>query len=302
MSAPQPRVALIVTGHLRSTCATSASRSLLERQAVLCRESFGGRCDLFVHTWDTLDRDRTCADPGCGKRRAAAATPSWDCMSALIPTLLPAGVTVERQDRAANLSADARMFNGFETLQSVRMQAAGMYGGVQLAVRHATAMGHIYDASVRIRADVGAMPASWRMQLLNDRFAWLDVKRAADAEYSRRSRVPELGIDGTASQRQRCGHLYVCDRPRHPRLKRGEICLWSAPAWPLWRSLEALATYELTGEPARETTCRDWLNSSVWGKHLRQYGGSVQRIPLHTENLLLCAMRHVGASFPWWGC
>ena len=51
MLAPEPRAALVFTGHLRATCAESKGieRGILNHSR-WCLEKFDGRCDVFLHS------------------------------------------------------------------------------------------------------------------------------------------------------------------------------------------------------------------------------------------------------------
>ena len=50
------RAALVLTGHLRDTCESRTGIAVVEKQVDACRAAFDGRCDVFLHTWDLLDK------------------------------------------------------------------------------------------------------------------------------------------------------------------------------------------------------------------------------------------------------
>ena len=174
------RAALIFTGHVRGSCARGGGKGLdvLLRHLHNCRAAFE-ICDVFIHTWDTLDRppkrpprsgpNGTICIParrggGCQRNPSfwslwAAEAPtksSLPCVAQLANVLNPVAITVERQDRAPGLASDVRMWNSAETLKSFRMNSASMIGGGELVRRHAASMARTYHAAVRMRADVGS--------------------------------------------------------------------------------------------------------------------------------------------------
>ena len=56
LATPRPRAALIFSGHLRSTCTDANGTAGIRLQASLCRAAFDGRCDIYLHTWTSLEK------------------------------------------------------------------------------------------------------------------------------------------------------------------------------------------------------------------------------------------------------
>ena len=218
------RAALLLTGHLRSTCDGDGQPGLhvVAQHVAACHSAFE-HCDVFLHTWDRLDKAPAYRpqpdDPAgplkpkaawfrkcgftCRFNARAAQTSSWPCVANLTGAIASSGgfaaVTVERQDRAIRAIASAstssssdascgtRTSRGTraqeastasphaasrsrdelaedrrpwglhgETLRNFRLNGASMASGAALVARHMRAMGHTYDAAVRMRADAGS--------------------------------------------------------------------------------------------------------------------------------------------------
>lgn len=289
------RAAILLTGHLRATCVGSLGLRVLARQVASCRAVFD-ECDLFLHTWSSLDKapeyahgynaTRSCRG-SCRWLAHAFNSSSLPCVAAISRAVGPlAAVTVERQEHAARPHA-ARTWNNRtgETLANFRMNGASMVAGGSLVRRHAEAMNRSYAAAVRMRADIGssniAARGAFSSQFLNNR-SWASVRWHANATLRRRgARAP-----GARSGLQ----LFSCDRVgRRPSLrqKRVDFCFWSAPAAPVLDVLQALRA-ELSGDEAREAACRAYLSTG------NLTGGLTQPITpdsVFSEHVLFCAMR-----------
>ena len=298
---PSLRVALILTGHLRDTCDRRGSGkglATLAAHADMCRSAFA-RCDIFLHTWDrlekppppTLNTTRRCSAKSshkCRKNPRLFDTPhrsSWPCVQNVTALLDPVAVTVERQDRALGHASDERRWTMHETLQGFRMNSASMIGGAELVRRHAAAMGHQYAAAVRMRADVGAtnidLRSDFRPQFLSNR-SWRSVRvHAMLAAANGHTNDHDDGSHGSAPRM-----LMNCQRPR---MKRMDFCFWSAPAAPLLDVMGALRV-ELSGDESREQACRAYLNHNFTTSYMCQYGLGTMFHSLFSEHILFCAM------------
>ena len=227
-SSSGPRAALIFTGHLRGSCTRPGGVDALVRQLQMCQSAFA-RCDVFIHTWDVLEKSasfgrdlkfRRCMHH-CSEQNQQAAESSWPCMANLSRLLSPAAVTVETQrDRTPTLAEDSRRFNEYETLRNFRMNAAGMLGGVRLARRHSQAMGFEYAAAVRMRSDLGGMTKADFLEQFPTTQSWAVIRHVADfharasASPRREGRRPANGC-----------MLSTCDGHRGPRFKRMDFCV-----------------------------------------------------------------------------
>ena len=308
------RVALIFTGHLRGTCDRQGSGKglrTLARQAAMCRSTFE-RCDIFLHTWDRLEKPSNssfCAKKSrfapprvCAYLAAAPLTPSWPCVANVTQVLDPVAVTVERQDRVAGHPSDFRQFTSSETLRNFRMNGASMSGGAELVRRHAAAMGHVYAAAVRMRADIGSpnidLRSEFRIQFLTNE-SWRSVRSHALVASLDMHRGGEQGETSGAEQ----GTLGSIGNPRlegrtlmncrQPRLKRIDFCSWSAPAGPLLDTLAALQL-ELSGDRHRESRCRAYLQYGLQTEFMCHAGlteSGLEHEGVFSEHVLFCAMR-----------
>jgi hypothetical protein len=277
----RPRAALIWTGFLRDSCSSSLNLERLARVADSCRSAFSGSCDVFIHTWSRLDKAGEYGErlkfgrcmSECVRKRARANESSLPCVSALVERVQPSAVAIEQQELAnsssepgeplawsqylAGLPGEASRVN----VRNFAMNAASMAGGVRLMLDHAAAMRlGDYAAAIRMRADYGGLTDSQFLdQFLVSPAQWKSVRKRAEWNHQQ--------------------ELYMCD---HPRLKRIDVCFWSAPAAPLAQAVIATKE-ELHGD--RLLACRDYLNRSL-------------RVPVFTESILMCGMRaaHVGPA------
>ena len=194
-AAPGVRAALIFSGHLRGvTCEQSGARAAaIEKgmglQAARCRQAFGGRCDVFLHTWSRLEKPATDSSigragsngqqalwPSVRHRLSLASVSSLSCVGDVARALSPSAVAVEEQVLGHHRAERWGAFG--ENLHNFRMNAAGMAGGLALMERHAEAMNVTYSAAVRIRADLGDFEHSPAKQV---------------SSVARRSRVSDSG-------------------------------------------------------------------------------------------------------------
>lgn len=287
------RAALIFTGHLRGTCDRDEDKGLrtLQQQAEHCRAAFDV-CDIFLHTWDWLEKPLNFSELQHGPRKKCGQNcrtairlnaSSWPCVSRVVAALNPAAVTVERQDRWQGYEVDARMWNSAETLRNFRMNGASMYGGADLVRRHSHTMNHTYVTAVRMRAEVGSanidLRGAFKDQFLTNR-SWLALGRYA-VNYSQPLANP--------FHRQ----VMTCDIPR---IKRIDFCSWSIPADPLLDTLQALKAH-LAGNPKVEDACRLYLTERFQAPFI--CGSGLGR-SVFSESVLFCAMHAAGVNASSW--
>lgn len=119
-----------------------------------------------------------------------------------------------------------------------------------------------------MRLDMGTSRMTSRNQF-RDQFlngtSWVHV--------ARRARLAAAGTLPSALATE----LVQC---RAPRSKRVDFCFWSAPAAPLVATVSGLDDFD--GLAYGHSGCKRYLRLS--------------RFPLHSENLLLCAMRRAGVG------
>ena len=174
----EPRAVLLFTGHLKGTCAihpgapAKSTRSpkidAIVNQIRWCREAFGGGCHAFLHTWSTLDKAPIRLDgvalsrlnlsqrlvPGGFLKhgsRSLEHTPrsSSACVEQIRAAVGARHLTVVTETQVPQVSIEqASSPWGIvpEVLDlGMRMQLAGIGGGLALAARHVPC----YDALVR---------------------------------------------------------------------------------------------------------------------------------------------------------
>ena len=251
------RAAILSTGHLRDACTgASFNAAPLRRQLRLCEAAFGA-CDIFVHTWSTVDAatPRASHIPGVS---ASGANDSWPCVAQLRAALRPTSLQVEVQRAPASLT---RTWGNSGTPHvGYVMNVHGVRAALDAMERHARGMGVRYAFAARLRLDVGAE----RLQKIGGgNFLQPDSWKAA-RQWAAARRV-EPG----------CAPVFSCHPEKLPGGIAGDNCFWSAPPDALSRSLHALSdTYAaLDADDARVASCR--------------------RVR-HPETLLACAMASAG--------
>lgn len=135
-SAEWPSIALIFTGHLRDTCNEPAAAKLLLQQVDYCRRAASaGRCDVYMHTWDTL--------------HPASMNTSTACAANVSALLSAVAHTVERQKPSSSLEQrDSKAWGtGREKLASFRFNSASMLGGIELSASHRLDPCRSFDSS-----------------------------------------------------------------------------------------------------------------------------------------------------------
>ena len=190
----------------------------IREQVHLCREAFGGSCDVFLHTWDRLEKGDayfpTQQNSRCQGRcavalqaqRSAQRTSAWPCVLQLHQWITPTAVTVETQEPYP-VAIDETRWNSFETLKSFRQNAASMQRGVRLMLEHSKVMGIRYSAAVRMRGDLSSTrmkQEKFRSQFLSST-GWRHIRRRADSAHT------TLACDR---------ELVTCGRPRAQRVVR----------------------------------------------------------------------------------
>ena len=203
-----PRAVLLFTGHLKGTCAihpgapAKSTRSpkidAIVNQIRWCREAFGGGCHAFLHTWSTLDKAPIRLDgvalsrlnlsqglvPGGFLKhgsRSLEHTPrsSSACVEQIRAAVGARHLTVATETQVPQVSIEqaASPWGIVPELLDLgmRMQLAGIGGGLALAARHVPC----YDALVRMRADVGDQKAAAAKAVFLDAQGWRNVHSRA---------------------------------------------------------------------------------------------------------------------------
>lgn len=284
------RAALVFSGFLRGTCHGEGMQAMVN-QAAMCREVFGGNCNIFIHSWSTTHKDaifkvhhsnmtqrveNILSSNHSAYRRAASA---WPCVPLLARAVETTSITLEEQ-KTPSMEALARVDTWgamHENLMNFRWQIASVHAGLGLMSRHA-AMAHVrFHAVVRMRADLGerSLPQSWRETFLKAA-GWRTVRRRADL------------LARGALDAKRASEIVTCGRLR---FKYTDFCQWSVPASALERTIDALgsstASFErvVYGGDGREP-CAHYLN--------RTDNAVQMRIPPVSENIMYCAMNAAG--------
>lgn len=233
MSDP-PRAAVVLSGHLRATCEDGGAigKHLIEELRA-CRRRFPGGCDVFGHTWSTLDAPTRAwnerspvdsLDPRVAHHvmprlpAEAHARPSRPCVLTLQQALSPSAVTVEIEEQApllvsrapAPVAAAAVPSNVTWGQSSMPWMSMVMnYHSVARAAAAVPANGSAYAAAVRMRFDVGSLPdASPALHVGSGmRLAekgWAAVRAAVDSAFLSsvsRDRISGDRISGDRSAR-----------------------------------------------------------------------------------------------------
>ena len=145
--------------------------------------------------------------------------------------------------------------------------------------RYASLSSTFYAAAVRMRADVGSYKmrsvANFRRQLIDD-IGWAHVRRRVELVLAAKSGVAASSLHAYPERSE----IVTCHRPAN---KRGDVCFWSAPADPLRRTVTAMRNGGLVAI-ASDAACAQHLSSHR------------PKIPLFSENLLICAMHQAGVN------
>ena len=197
------RAALIFTGHLRDTCDAEGGLAHAAYHVLECQARFAA-CDVFMHTWDTLDKAPSYAlenRSSTGNRIS-----SWACAHKLRDALNLSSIAIESQPPIAPRSGTWEN----QSLASMRMNVASMAGGVALMRQRAEMTGQSYAAAVRIRADVGSRKmqgrSDFRQQFL-DATGWAHVRHRAQLASMGELSDPEAHA------------LVICQRPYEKRVE-----------------------------------------------------------------------------------
>ena len=286
-----PRVVLLFTGHLRGTCtplpSTPRPIDAIVNQTRWCREAFGSGCHAFLHTWSTLEPEPIPWDmPSLarlknlsmakGHRKGHTPRSSAACAEEVRAAVGARHLTVAIETQVPQVPYEQlRPWGHFRELVdlNMRMQMAGIGDGLALAARHVPC----YDALVRMRADVGSLTGSAKGLFMLAQ-SWRNVR-------SRAEQVARGGVPANASWAR---EVVTCG---WPRVKRTDFCLWSAPPAPLAGVVGALLgdSFQRT---VHEHNCSGFLRESNRSDELVPISP-----PVASENVLLCAMREVNASW-----
>ena len=299
-----PRVVLLFTGHLRGTCTPQPLSSNDQRawrltstfplidaivnQTRWCREAFGSGCHAFLHTWSTLETEpipwdrpslawlKNLSIAKAHRKEGQARRSSAACAEKIRAAVGARHLIVAIETQVPQVPYEQlRPWGRFRELVdlNMRMQIAGIGGGLALAARHVPC----YDALVRMRADVGSLTGSAKSLFLLAQ-SWRNV----------RTRAEQVARGGVLADASWAREVVTCG---WPRVKRTDFCLWSAPPAPLAGVVGALLG-DAFPRTVHEHNCSGFLEESHRSDELVPIFP-----PVVSENVLLCAMREVNASW-----
>ena len=238
-SSVQPRAAFVLSGHLRDTCDGVNGTNAIVKQAIMCHEAFAGRCDVFLHTWSTLEKhvsmlrhSKLChlknASDHCQldmfrvKQASRASSVCVDTIARRLANELPSstlGVSrtlIEEQPEplspavgwgAVGEAVDHNMFFQVEGIARVLEMAA------RERPRRGEHRGH--HAVVRMRADFGIRKHQARPELWLNPQGWRNVHLRAKA-----------AANGMLDERVST-EVLTCG---WPHFKRTDMCFWCGHA------------------------------------------------------------------------
>ena len=209
----RPRAALLLSGHLRQACNSqnvSRARTQLFQHVASCRATF--RCDVFLHTWTTVDA--ATAKWSTGQLSRQASESSYQCLDEITGEIAPTATAVEVQDLKALSSQVLRRGLYFKpALVATRMNLHGMAATVQMMNAHAATMNLSYAIAVRMRVDMGArFSIDHHLSWINITQGWALVRARANALSPQSPRT-----------------LHGCRR-FSPGVKNGDNCFWGVAA------------------------------------------------------------------------
>lgn len=233
-SSVQPHAALIFSGHLRETCDTINGTDAIIQQAKMCLHAFAGRCDMFIHTWSSLEKrvsmlrqSKLChlsnisyckLDALRVGQANRASSPCVDAITRRLASELPwsaHGVSrtlIEEQPEplspvvpwgAIGEAVDHNMF----------FQVEGIARGLEMAARERPQRGQSsrHHAVVRMRADIGIKKLQARPELWLTPTGWRNVQL--------RAKAAAIGVldERVSAEVLTCGW---------PHFKRTDVCFW----------------------------------------------------------------------------
>lgn len=266
---------LTFTGHLRETCFKHEYiwRGIVN-QTHWCRSAFGDdECHVIFHIWSTLDKDTSTFVKKPSDYHSHLSKANASACLDRIRTMVGGSTTARMEDQILPDIASPQRWGavGEKVDVNMRMQAAGIGAGLKLARRTVRCS----DAVVRMRADLGThfFTQPGKGVFLNE-VGWANVRRRA--ELAARGGYP-------SSVRSHPTHwareIVTC---RWPRLKLTDVCLWSAPPEAFSDMIEALQGTGFDGV-VHERNCSGQLKE--------------EKKPAVSENILVCAMHEVNASW-----
>jgi hypothetical protein len=180
------KISIVFSGHLRDICENPKLSILTSSFLHACNSQFDA-CDIFIHTWMSIDK--------------MSNKSSSTCLETLSNMLSPKGIIREHQIITSN-----KTFGwANESLQGIRMNIAGMYGGFQIMNHYAALFGP-YNITLRLRTDMFGN----RMQNRLDY----------------RKQFPDAQEWELLKRRHNSNHLFECHRPR---AKRIDFCFYGQP-------------------------------------------------------------------------
>lgn len=224
------RVALQMSGHLRSLCDSPANFEPLAQLVTACRAT-AARCDLFVHTWDELHARTPTWHTWYPTDVPNAGATSQACVQQLKASLAPVAVAVERQEasRSANetwIVAAGRHRETHVSLAGLRSGIRGVAAASALRQREVRA-GRVapYDVAVRLRPDLYHRRNHRKNRGKGERYRGVPINQVCS--------VPVAAwptIAGRMNGEPRCDTcVHGCDDQTRPGNKSGDMCFWSSP-------------------------------------------------------------------------
>lgn len=281
------RAALLLSGHLRQVCESPAVRQQLLDQAEQCRLHFGDFCDIFIHTWSTIDAGTR--KWNTGKRSKMAEQNSSRCIFELVNDLRPTSYAVERQDlNATDINVLRPNVYFRPPLVAMRMNVHGMAAATQLMHSHARSMKFNYSVAVRMRLDLGHGSSKFRQDYMGIGPPRLQLASRGWSAVLARTRLASARTAVSSEPRT----IHGC-QGFSPGVKNGDNCFWSAPASVLSEVVVQLANRLDAYLPppaanlaaASKRSLLNVLNVSSCSERL---------LRLNPEAALLCAMRERG--------
>ena len=211
------RVALQVSGHLRSMCANESHFEAFASMVDDCRRVLD--CDVFLHTWSTTEATTSTWHD----RDPPAATPSTPCVARLDARLGFAASAVEDQRVAEGQWRRLAKRGWLDPKAPVRFADTGQsYQGLRGLTHAAVAADALrarsdmpYDVAARLRPDV------WQRD--GDRYSGV-----VDIDHLTRADFAALAAAAGARRSGR-GVLHGCGRDV-PGKRNRDNCFWAQPA------------------------------------------------------------------------
>lgn len=228
------RIALQISGHLRSTCSSKDNMDVLTDSVVACR-STGSECDVFLHTWDQLNASTS----SWHTPRPAPASPSAACAQHVAAVLGVSRYQLEAERYHGNETWwTRRRGNSHISLAGIRSSVYTQSAANALRRAHERHTGRTYDAVVRLRPDL----------------------------YSGRDNPDKRMWDLIASAANVSNAIFSCREYRWPGMKGGDQCFFALAPTAFDRLYDA---WESTAEHVLPAMACAWQRRSKVCKRQR---------------------------------